>query len=107
MKKIDLFCSAGMSTSMLANKMQEVADAHGIQVKVEAFSSTSIDFQVEHDTPDCILLGPQVRFSFDDVNAKYGAKIPVGVIELADYGNLNGERVLKMAISLIKRGSTA
>ena len=57
MKKIDLFCSAGMSTSMLANKMQEVADAHGIQVKVEAFSSTSIDFQVEHNTPDCILLG--------------------------------------------------
>ena len=54
MKKIDLFCSAGMSTSMLANKMQEVADAHGIQVKVEAFSSTAIDFQVEHDTPDCI-----------------------------------------------------
>ena len=73
MKKIDLFCSAGMSTSMLANKMQEVADAHGIQVKVEAFSSTAIDFQVEHNTPDCILLGPQVRFSFDDVNAKYGA----------------------------------
>ena len=67
MKKIDLFCSAGMSTSMLANKMQEVADTHGIQVKVEAFSSTSIDFQVEHNTPDCILLGPQVRFSFDDV----------------------------------------
>ena len=75
MKKIDLFCSAGMSTSMLANKMQEVADAHGIQVKVEAFSSTAIDFQVEHNTPDCILLGPQVRFSFDSYVSKSGVRL--------------------------------
>ena len=30
MKKIYLFCSAGMSTSMLAQEMQNVADAHGL-----------------------------------------------------------------------------
>ncbi|MDU2851887.1 MAG: PTS sugar transporter subunit IIB, partial [Clostridium sp.] len=28
MKKIYLFCSAGMSTSMLANNMQKVANEH-------------------------------------------------------------------------------
>ncbi|EPD78507.1 PTS sugar transporter subunit IIB [Atopobium sp. oral taxon 199] len=106
MKKVDLFCSAGMSTSMLAKKMQEVADAHNIPVKVEAFSSGSIDNLVEQDTPDCILLGPQVRFIFDAVNEKYGSRIPVGVIDSADYGSLNGERVLKMAIALLKSGST-
>jgi Phosphotransferase system cellobiose-specific component IIB len=106
MKKIDLFCSAGMSTSMLAKKMQEVADAHGIPVRVEAFSSNEIDNLVEGDTPDCILLGPQVRFMFDGVNEKYGTRIPVGVINSEDYGALNGERVLKAAIVLIKKGST-
>jgi PTS system cellobiose-specific IIB component len=106
MKKIDLFCSAGMSTSMLAKKMQEAADAHGIPAKVEAFSSNEIDGLVESDTPDCILLGPQVRFMFDGVNEKYGARIPVGIINSEDYGALNGERVLKAAIVLIKRAST-
>lgn len=36
MKKIYLFCSAGMSTSMLAQEMQNVADAHGLPLEVKA-----------------------------------------------------------------------
>ena len=36
MKKIYLFCSAGMSTSMLASKMQESADAHNLPLVVQA-----------------------------------------------------------------------
>ncbi len=82
--------------------MQEVADAHGIQVKVEAFSSTAIDFR-QSTTSDCIYWD-QVRFSFDDV-AQSMSKNSVGVIESADY-SVNGGRVLKMAISLIKRDFT-
>ncbi|MCC6102880.1 MAG: PTS sugar transporter subunit IIB [Atopobiaceae bacterium] len=105
MKKIDLFCSAGMSTSMLAKRMQEVADAHKLPVKVNAFSSGEIDNLVESDTPDCMLLGPQVRFMYDAIQEKYGDCIPVGVINSEDYGSLNGERVLKAAILLIKKGT--
>lgn len=103
MKKIDLFCSAGMSTSMLAKKMQDVADAHKIAVKVEAFPSGEIDNLVETDTPDCILLGPQVRFMLDGVSEKYADRIPVAVIDSGDYGRLDGERVLKLAIVELKR----
>ena len=42
MKKIYLFCSAGMSTSMLASKMQSVADAHNVPVKVAAHPHNKI-----------------------------------------------------------------
>ena len=41
MKKVYLFCSAGMSTSILASKMQEVANSHNLPIKVAAFSSYS------------------------------------------------------------------
>lgn len=107
MKKIYLFCSAGMSTSMLAKNMQKAADAHSLPAHIEAFSSSKISALVESDHPDVILLGPQVSFMFDDINEKYGASTPVGVIDADDYGALDGERVLKYAILLLKKFKAA
>jgi hypothetical protein len=43
------------------------------------------------------------RFLFDGINERYGKKIPVAVIDSGDYGSLNGERVLKLAILEMKR----
>ena len=37
MKRVYLFCSAGMSTSMLASKMQKVADDHQLPIEVARF----------------------------------------------------------------------
>lgn len=103
MKKIYLFCSGGMSTSMLAKKMQESADAHNLSVKVDAFSSSKVNDIMERDNPDCLLLGPQVSFMYEDAYKRYGEKCPVGVIDSDDYGQLNGERTLKYAIVLMKK----
>lgn len=107
MKKIYLFCSAGMSTSMLAKNMQKAADAHNLAAHVEAFSSSKIADLVESDHPDVILLGPQVGFMYEDINEKYGTATPVGVIDSDDYGALDGERVLKYAILLLKKHKSA
>ena len=103
MKKIYLFCSAGMSTSMLAKKMQDVANAHGLDAQIAAFSNNKVGEMVDREHPDCILLGPQVGFLFDDINGKYGETAPVGVIDTGDYGSMNAERVLKYAIVLMKK----
>ena len=43
MKRIYLFCSAGMSTSLVAKRMQEVADKHSLPVEVKAFPDNKID----------------------------------------------------------------
>ena len=51
MKKIYLFCSAGMSTSMLASNMQSVANAHNLPIKVAAFSHNKLEEIIEKDTP--------------------------------------------------------
>lgn len=103
MKKVYLFCSAGMSTSMLASKMQEVANAHNLPMEVEAFPDGKIGQIIEEKHPDVILLGPQVKYRYNEIVDKYGDKgIPIEVIDSAAYGMMDGEKVLKSAIKLIK-----
>ncbi len=50
MKRIYLFCSAGMSTSLVAKRMQEVADKHSLPIEVKAFPDNKIDIVVEEFT---------------------------------------------------------
>lgn len=104
MKKIYLFCSAGMSTSMLAANMQEVANTHSLPVEVLAFPIGKMEDTILEFHPDCLLLGPQVKFAYQDTEAKFGGEhgLPVGVIDVSDYGMMNGEKVLKSAIQLMK-----
>ena len=67
MKKVYLFCSAGMSTSMLASNMQDVANQHNLPIKVAAFPHNKLEEIISEDRPDCILLGPQVRYELKNV----------------------------------------
>ena len=97
MKKIYLFCSAGMSTSMLASNMQDVANQHKLPIKVAAFPHNKLEEIIS------ILLGPQVKYMYDETVAQFGSQgIPIAVIDQGDYGMMNGEKVLKTAIKLIK-----
>lgn len=103
MKRIYLFCSAGMSTSFVASRMQAVADAHKLPIEVKAFPDSKIAPIVDEFHPDVILLGPQVKFKYESTRDKYEPMgIPVAVMSLEDYGNADGERILKSAIKLLK-----
>ncbi len=103
MKKVYLFCSAGMSTSMLASKMQAVANSHNLPMEVEAFPDGKIGQIIEERHPDVILLGPQVKYRYQEIVDKFGSTgIPIQVIDQSDYGMMNGEKVLKSAIKMMK-----
>ncbi|MEG0366151.1 MAG: PTS sugar transporter subunit IIB [Coprobacillus sp.] len=103
MKKVYLFCSAGMSTSMLASKMQSVANDHKLPIEVKAFPHNKMEDIISELHPDCILLGPQVQYMYDETVEKFGhANIPIAVIDQVAYGMMDGEKVLKTAIKLIK-----
>ena len=58
---------------------------------------------IEKNTLDCILIGPQTKFLFDEINKKYGDKTPVMVIDPTDYGMMDAEKVLKKAIVQMKK----
>lgn len=102
MKTIMLACSAGMSTSLLVTKMQEAAKADGIEAEIFAESAGEADKTLDTRDVDVLLLGPQVRFmqkQFEDKLKDKGT--PVAVIDMADYGMMNGEKVLKTALDII------
>lgn len=104
MKKIYLFCSAGMSTSMLAQIMQSFADEKSLAFKVKAFSYDQLDEVMKSDRPDCILLGPQVNYLLDEVVKDYKQTgTPIMVIDSSYYGAMNGEEVLKDAVRLMRK----
>ncbi|MGX8850949.1 PTS sugar transporter subunit IIB [Amedibacillus sp. YH-ame10] len=103
MKKIYLFCSAGMSTSMLASSMQSAADQRSLPIEVNAYPLNQMSDIIYFDHPDCILLGPQSKYMYEEVISQYGEQgIPIGVIDTEAYGMMNGEKVLTTAILMIK-----
>ncbi|MDU4667339.1 MAG: PTS sugar transporter subunit IIB [Enterococcus faecalis] len=92
-KTIMLVCSAGMSTSLLVTKMQKAAEDRGMEADIFAVSASEADTNLE---------GPQVRFMKGQFEQKLQPKgIPLDVINMADYGMMNGEKVLDQAISLM------
>ncbi len=100
MKYITLVCAAGMSTSMLMSKMKESANKQGIEVFVTAMSESS--FASYKEPTDVLLLGPQVGYLLDKMKAAYEPKgIKVAVVNMMDYGMMNGEKVLKEALALL------
>ncbi|MGF1717537.1 PTS sugar transporter subunit IIB [Photobacterium chitinilyticum] len=102
MKKILLCCSAGMSTSMLVQKMVKSAADRGITCKIEAQSVSSFDQAIQEF--DVCLLGPQVRFQLEDLRkiaSQYGKKIDA--ISPMAYGMMKGDEVLDQALSLIAK----
>ena len=73
MVKIGLFCAAGFSTGMLVNNMKIAAAEEGRDAEIEA-------------TAIC-----------DSCHT------PIAVIPMADYGMLDGEKVLNLALSLLDK----
>ncbi len=100
MKNILLVCSAGMSTSLLVNKMQEAAKSKGIEVNINALPFSECGNVI--DTVDIILLGPQVRFQKTEIKSLVNGRIPVEVIDIRAYGTMNGKAVLESALQLIE-----
>ncbi|MGX7350991.1 PTS sugar transporter subunit IIB [Enterococcus canis] len=101
-KTIMLVCSAGMSTSLLVTKMQKAAEQDGIDADIFAVSASDADNNLANKPVDVLLLGPQVRFMKGDFEKRLASKgIPLDVINMADYGMMNGEKVLQQALTII------
>lgn len=99
-KRIYLFCSAGMSTSLLVSKMRAQAEKYEVPVVIEAFSET---FAAEKGPDaDVILLGPQIAYLLPDIQRLLPGKA-VEVIDSALYGKVDGLGVLKAAVAAIKK----
>ena len=100
MKKILLVCAAGMSTSMLVKRMIDHATAISLEVNISALAIAEAKGKIKE--VDVVLLGPQVRFQKPEIEAVAQGKMPVAVIEMKDYGTMNGQAVLEFAMKLLQ-----
>lgn len=97
--KILLCCSMGMSTSIVVSAMKKAAKAQGKNYEISATDINSVD--EEDETPDVVLVGPQVAHALEQVKEQVeGTKAKVAVMRKEDYGSVNGEAILKFAEEL-------
>lgn len=90
-----LLCSAGMSTSLLVQRMKEIAQDRGLVVKI--WNCGSQDSVHEIPKADVVLVGPQMRFIAHKVKDQANGK-PVRVIDMITYGRMDGGKALDIAL---------
>ena len=95
MQKIMLVCNAGMSTSLLVQKMQNEAKTRGLDVEIEA--RPLAEAMEALDTADVLLLGPQIGYARSDFEK--ATDKPVDVIAMVDYGRMNAPKILDDALA--------
>ena len=92
-KHIYLFCSAGMSTSLLVSKMRAQAEKYEVPVIIEAFPETLAGEKGQN--ADVVL--PEIQRLLPNK--------PVEVIDSLLYGKVDGLGVLKAAVAAIKKAA--
>ncbi len=92
--KILIICSAGMSSSLIANKMQQELQKMGIEGVVDAFSSSEMISRM--DDYDIVLVGPQLRYMYAEIAdtcAKAGKTALL--IDMKAYGKQDAAAIIK------------
>lgn len=99
--KIILVCSAGMSTSLLVNKMRKAAEEQGIRAEIDAVPESQLKNNL--NGLDVVLIGPQVRYLEKKVRDLVEPRgVQVDIIDTMAYGMVQGDKVLNQAIDLAK-----
>ena len=99
--KILLVCAAGMSTSLVVEKMKKALSEDEKHFVIDARPADKFEFIVSEY--DVALLGPQIKFKkteFSAIACQYG--VPVDLINTMDYGLCKGDKILKFAKGLVK-----
>lgn len=90
--KLLLVCYAGMSTSMMAEKLEAEGMRRGLDLTVEAVPMTTLENNL--DGVDIVLLGPQVRFAEDDARKVVNGRCPLEIMTPQDFGTMNAPHVI-------------
>lgn len=94
--KILLVCNAGMSSSILIEKIKIAAENKNEIIEIKAASLQGLP--QEKGNWDICLCGPQISYAIDRIKETLG--IPVLAVEPRTYALADGEKALKMAEKL-------
>lgn len=94
MRKVMLVCNAGMSTGIMAKKIEEESAG---TLEVAAYGEA--EFEDHLEGVEMILVGPQIRYLVPNIQAKVSC--PVDSIAPQHYGVMNGKAVYQQIIDRI------
>lgn len=98
-----LACNAGVSTGMLADKMEEYAKTQGINAHVWAVDIAQVSDELKSEKIDCALIGPQISYKLKGLQKELAPySIPSGVMSFQDYGTMNAVNIFKTATKLME-----
>jgi len=102
--KVILVCAAGMSSSLLEEKIRRAAETAGRDMELKAVDATTMSmWDFEKDTMDVILIAPQVRFKKRGIIKQ---SEPFGVIvqdiDTIAYGMMDGDKIFNQVIEAIE-----
>ena len=101
--RVILVCAAGMSSSLIEEKIRQAAAAAGKDMELKAIDATRMSlWDYERDPMDVILVAPQVRFKKKGIIEKAE---PLGIIvqdiDTIAYGMVDGEKIFAQVLNAI------
>ncbi len=70
--------------------------------EIKTVLGAQVEDIIEKDAPDCILIGPQIKYMEDQLKADASKHdIPLEAIGVEDYGTMNGKNVIAQAERLL------
>ena len=97
------FCSLWKTIKHLLIGTIESRSAH-VEKKdeIKTVLGAQVEDIIEKDAPDCILIGPQIKYMEDQLKADANKHdIPLEAIGMQDYGTMNGKNVISQAERLL------
>jgi PTS system cellobiose-specific IIB component len=93
-------CSAGMSTSLLVEKVKKEAAANGVEMNIYALGESEAKKDLKQ--AEVLLLGPQVRYLESTFKKELaGSDVKLGVVDMKSYGMMDGKKVYKQISDLL------
>ncbi|MGM9961366.1 MAG: PTS sugar transporter subunit IIB [Allobaculum sp.] len=97
--RILLACNAGLSTSLLARKINLAAKAMSRSDKAQCIDIDKIDDLIGES--DILFLAPQLLHAYNRIWKTYHQQLPIALVPGQCYGLLDGEGLLKYADEIL------
>ena len=94
-----LACQNGMSTGIMKKKIEQAAEADGVELHVRAVGLDEIT--KEAHKVDIVLLAPQVRYAYNSLKNSLEGVTSHMLIDSIDFGTMNGKAVYEKLIAVI------
>lgn len=96
MRYLTLICMAGISTSLMVNKMRRLIQSENLEITVTAMSERA--FQGYEGQTDVLLLGPQLGHRYESLKKQYESRnIRIDRIDPEAFGAMDARAVLEQA----------